>query len=63
MTNVEAIKAFINSDILVPCTRPVENRELIGFFKGMPPAEKDELGKQACKYLGVEWKPGTGSST
>lgn len=53
MTTVEAVKAFFNKDT----DRPVENREFIAFFKGMPKEEKDAYGKAACKALGVDWTP------
>ena len=52
MTNVEAVKAYFSKD-----SRPVENREMLEFFKGMSTEEKNYFGEACCKALGETWTP------
>ena len=50
MTRVVAVKTFLNNDT----NRPVENKEMMDFWKSLTDAEKQEFSESAAKQLGVE---------
>lgn len=52
MTNVEAVKTYFSKD-----SSPVENREMLEFFKGMAASEKNYYGEACAKALGETWTP------
>lgn len=52
MTRVTALKTFFNRDT----NRPVENGEMMTFWKSLTENEKQEFALSAATQLGVELK-------